>query len=65
MSEEYNLSFLEAMKALCEGKKVMNELYPWVYYNKGGAVMFEADGETFRIYWFDKDNVATKWRVVE
>lgn len=65
MSEEYNLTFLEAMKALCEGKEVMNENYPWVYYNHNGTVKFKADGETFGVYWFDKNNVATKWRVEE
>lgn len=62
---EYNLSFIEAMRELANGKEVKNEHYPWVFYNQNGAVMFEAEGETFRKYWFDTDDVATKWKVVE
>lgn len=65
MSEEYNLTFLEAMKALCEGKDVMCELYPWVFYNQNGRVMFGSMGEKYRKYWFDKADVVAKWRVVE
>lgn len=65
MSEEYNLTFLEAMKALCEGKEVMCEYYPWVLYNQDGTVMFSALGDTFGKFWFDKDDVSAKWRVVE
>lgn len=72
MSEEYDLSFLEAMKALCEGKDVKNELYAWVYYNpkdpKDDPVdqpFFEGFlGRVTRAVFTEKEQKA-KWRVVE
>lgn len=65
MTEEYTLTFLEAMKALCEGKDVMCELYPWVFCNRGGRIMYGTMGETHRKYWFDKADVVARWRVSE
>lgn len=65
MSEEYNLTFLEAMKALCEGKDVKNELYVWVYYNPEGQPLFEGFlGRVTRAVFTEKEQKA-KWRVVE
>lgn len=66
---EYNLTFLEAMKALCEGKDVKNELYVWVYYNPKdnpeGQPLFEGFlGRVTRAVFTEKEQKA-KWRVVE
>ena len=66
MSEEYNLTFLEAMAALSKGKEVMNESCDEsVYLNRNGVVAVRYMGDTVRRPWFDKDEVSAKWRVVE
>ena len=65
MSEEYNLTFLEAMKALCEGKDVKNEIYPWVYYNSEGRPLFEGYLDKVTDAVFNEKEQKAKWKVVE
>lgn len=64
MSEEYNLTFLEAMKALCEGKDVKNEVYDGIFYNPEGAPLYKFKGKA-KTAWFTETDVTVKWRVVE
>ena len=64
LCEEYNLTFLEAMVALSKGKEVKNEWHPWIYLNCDGVIAVRYMGDTIRRYWFDKDEVSSKWREV-
>ena len=62
---EYPLTFFEAMEALNEGKKVMNERYNRIVYKKNeqGIIVYnDDDGETPGI---GSTEIAAKWRIVE
>ena len=65
MSEEYNLTFLEAMKALCDGKDVKNEIYPWIHYNPEGWPLFEGFLGRITNTVFSEEEQKAKWKVVE
>lgn len=62
---EYPLDFFEAMEALNEGKKVMNERYSCIVYKKNeqGIIVYNDDDvETPGI---GSTEIAAKWRIVE
>lgn len=65
MSKRYNLTFLEAMKALCEGKEVENERYEHIYLNRDGEIAIRFMGDIVRRWWLDRVEVSARWRVVE
>lgn len=62
---EYPLTFFEAMEALNEGKKVMNERYNRIVYKKNeqGIIVYNDDDvETPGI---GSTEIAAKWKIVE
>lgn len=62
--EVYDLTFVEAMKALAEGKKAMCENRLGIFYTQGEDIVCESSGDTFKRYWFNSDDLYSKWRVV-
>lgn len=62
---EYPLTFFEAMEALNEGKKVMNERYNRIVYKKNEQGIIVYNDDDVETPGFGSTEIAAKWKIVE
>lgn len=66
VEQTFNLTFVEALRAMLNGNKVCNEIYPdLIQYIEDGVIKTYRSGGYARITYIDTDEQTRKWRIVE